>query len=255
MEIVYRPLIIILDYFMNSGNSTSTLQIRHFVNAQKGGTGLYVFVLMWVYKNYNPGCWVYLGLHGTYGMVWLLKDLVFPDRNFQKGVNFLNSIATISLLLLYWIPAWLLVTGFGLQNPSPSRVALCILLNSMGTALMIAADSQKYWTLKFKQGLITDGVFKYTRSPNFLGEIMIYLSFAVCVGIWEVYLAFIAIWVVVLGTFIAMKEQSNSKKKGWSLYEQRTFILLPKIVPSSTAASFLLYFVAAVVFYYLYMIV
>ncbi|OMJ95520.1 hypothetical protein SteCoe_1120 [Stentor coeruleus] len=240
---------------MNSGNPTSTLQIRHFVNAQKGGTGLYVFLLMLVYKNYNPGCWVYLGLHGTYGFVWLLKDLVFPDRNFEKGANFLNSIATIIMLLLYWIPAWLLVSGFGIQNPSPCRVALCIWLNSMGTALMIAADCQKYWTLKFKKGLIIDGVFKYTRSPNFLGEIMIYLSFAVCVGIWEVYLAFIAIWVLVLGTFIVIKEQSNSKKKGWNIYEQRTFVLLPKIVPSSNALSFILYFAATLVIYYLYLIV
>ena len=46
---------------------------------------------------------------------------------------------------------------------------------------MIASDCQKNITLKLRQGLITDAMFKYVRHPNYLGEMMIYTSFALIV--------------------------------------------------------------------------
>ena len=49
---------------------------------------------------------------------------------------------------------------------------------------MIAADAQKYFTLRVKRGLITDGVHRYVRHPNYLGEMMIYGSFALMVWHW-----------------------------------------------------------------------
>ena len=35
----------------------------------------------------------------------------------------------------------------------------------------IASDAQKYFTLRLKRGLITDGMFRFIRHPNYLGEI------------------------------------------------------------------------------------
>lgn len=43
---------------------------------------------------------------------------------------------------------------------------------------MMASDSQKYFTLKYKKGLINDGWFKIIRNTNYLGEMMIYLTYA-----------------------------------------------------------------------------
>jgi steroid 5-alpha reductase family enzyme len=37
---------------------------------------------------------------------------------------------------------------------------------------MIAADAQKYFTLRVQRGLITSGMFRYIRHPNYLGEMM-----------------------------------------------------------------------------------
>ena len=28
--------------------------------------------------------WVYMSLHGTYGMLWLLKEMVFPDTSWMR---------------------------------------------------------------------------------------------------------------------------------------------------------------------------
>ena len=49
---------------------------------------------------------------------------------------------------------------------------------------MIAADAQKFFTLRLKRGLITDGMYRYVRHPNYLGEMMIYGSFALMVWHW-----------------------------------------------------------------------
>lgn len=42
---------------------------------------------------------------------------------------------------------------------------------------MLVSDAQKYYTLKYKKGLISDGMFYATRNPNYLGEIMLYRIF------------------------------------------------------------------------------
>ncbi len=44
---------------------------------------------------------------------------------------------------------------------------------------MLVSDAQKYYTLKYKKGLISDGMFYATRNPNYLGEIMLYRIFYV----------------------------------------------------------------------------
>lgn len=44
-------------------------------------------------------------------------------------------------------------------------------------------DAQKYYTLQYKKGLIMDGMYKYIRSPNYLGEVMIYSSYAILANV------------------------------------------------------------------------
>ena len=49
---------------------------------------------------------------------------------------------------------------------------------AFGLVLMMGADGQKYFTLREKKGLLNDGYMKWSRNPNYVGEIMIYSSFA-----------------------------------------------------------------------------
>ena len=44
-------------------------------------------------------------------------------------------------------------------------------------------DAQKYYTLQHKKQLITDGMYRYIRSPNYLGEVMIYSSYALLANV------------------------------------------------------------------------
>lgn len=249
MDAIYSPFVYLLDLVINGGTPFEGIQLRHLVNFQKGATGVIMFLLMQYYSNFNLGCWVYLSLHGTYGLIWLLKDFSFPDKTFNKSVSFFSLISTCAMLILYLYPTYLMASGVGIQHPSGPRIALCVFLDVIGTGIMLVADCQKYYTLKYKQVLIDNGVFKYTRSPNFLGEILIYLSFVVCAGVLEAYLLYFTIWVVILGSFISLKERSNAKKKGWEKYKNHSWVLFPKLIPSSSLASLVIYLISTYLIY------
>jgi len=85
------------------------------------------------------------------------------------------------------VPAYLLASG-QCEEPSLARIALCTILYILGVVLMLASDAQKYFTLKYinyhrdpkapaKPFLINDGFCRYTRNPNYLGEMMLYFGF------------------------------------------------------------------------------
>ena len=94
---------------------------------------------------------------------------------------------------------------------------------------MLLADSQKYYTLKYKKGLISDGQMKYTRNPNYLGEMMLYGAFVVLVNDTISYVCVMQVWLVVFSLRIYQKELSLRKKEGWQEYSQRSWVLIPKI--------------------------
>lgn len=84
------------------------------------------------------------------GLLWLFKDLNFPDKAFQQKVGVLGSFATVIILLFYWGIGFLMMSGFGNQNPSPEKIFSCILIYVIGINLMMCSDIQKYVTLNFK---------------------------------------------------------------------------------------------------------
>jgi protein-S-isoprenylcysteine O-methyltransferase Ste14 len=106
---------------------------------------------------------------------------------------------------------------------------MCVALHTLGVALMMSADAQKYFTLKAKRGLITTGLFKRVRHPNYTGEIMIYASYALLVGHWLPWLILGFVWSTLFATNIALKEASMSRYPEWAAYRARTGYLLPKL--------------------------
>lgn len=201
------------------------------VNFQKGGTFLFVGLLMWYYQNFSTAAWIYLALHGTYGLCWLLKDLVFPDHNWEKMITFGGAFMAFAAVLgPYWAIPFLLISDvLGPNHPDPSNalLATCVILHTLGVVIMMTADIQKYYTLKYKRGLITEGMFKYIRHPNYLGEIMLYGSYALMVQHWIPWAILLWVWIGIFTVNMIAKEASMSRYPEWAAYKKRSGWLLP----------------------------
>jgi protein-S-isoprenylcysteine O-methyltransferase Ste14 len=211
------------------------LKLAWVINLQKAGTAPFVAGLMWYCGNITPAAWVYLGLHGSYGLSWLIKDLALPDRGWQSRVTFGGAVLSFLLVLgPYWVMPWLLISGVlgpDHQPPSWALMSACIFLHTVGLTLMLGADCQKNLTLAQRPGLIDTGMYARTRHPNYLGEMMIYGSYALMVGHWIPWAILVSIWSLVFLPNMVAQEVSLSRHTGWNAYRARAGFLLPRLRP------------------------
>ena len=72
-----------------------------------------------------------------------------------------------------------------------------------------------------------------TRNPNYLGEVLIYASFAMATGNYIAYACFGAVWCTLFVINMLAKEHSNSKKEGWAEYKKKTNLFLPRLASNT----------------------
>jgi steroid 5-alpha reductase family enzyme len=203
------------------------MKLKYPINLHKGSTVLYVLTLMFLYDNFSTGAWVYLALHGSYGFLWLLKDRIFPDRQWDENVSIGYGLFAFAALALYWIAPFILISQY--VSPTSSVIGLAVGLNVFGVMLHYSSDAQKYYTLKYKTGLITEGFFARCRNTNYLGELMIYCGFAMLSMSW---IGFIGIAAFFIGAFIPnmlKKDKSLSRYDEFESYKERSGLLFPKL--------------------------
>jgi len=194
---------------------------KHFIDFHKGITFIYILALINYYDaSSNITIWIYLGLHGTYGILWVLKSLIFPDKSWEQKTNLMYGFIILFGLSLYWISPWIIVSGYfnGSQMVTIPNwiISIIIFLFGVGVFLHFSADMQKYTALKLKPGhLISDGLFKKSRNINYVGEFLIYLSFALLSMHW--------IPIIVLVIFVICIWIPNMKKKDKSLSRYSDF--------------------------------
>ena len=203
------------------------------INFQKAGTFPFLLALMAVYGDPSPAAWVYVAIHGSYGVAWVLKDTVFPDAAWQRRVSLLGGLNQFVFVLgWYWVFGWLLISGVSRPDyplPQAPWFALCITLFVIGLTIMLAADAQKHFTLKHVRGLITTGMFAGVRHPNYLGEMMVYGSFALLVWHWLPAVVLAWVWTALFAVNMLHKEASMSRYPEWGDYRARTGWLLPRL--------------------------
>jgi protein-S-isoprenylcysteine O-methyltransferase Ste14 len=225
----------VIHHVMNDfGGGPRLLKLAWVIDFQKLATiPLFGALIAW-YHNTSVAAWIYLGMQCTYGLVWLIKDLTFPDPNFHKRITIGAGIATFfSVLGWYWVFGWLLISGVSRPSyPLPDYIwfCLCVSLCIMGCVLMIAADAQKYFTLRIKRGLITDGMYRFIRHPNYLGEMMTYGSFALMVWHWLPFLVLAWVWGGLFAVNMKLKEVSMSRYAEWADYKKRSWWQVPGLL-------------------------
>ena len=123
----------------------------------------------------QPDGVVYLALHGTYGILWVLKSNIFGDKNWEKPTPLWYGLLIWVALTLYWTAPYIICSQ-GLQMPL-WWLALCTSVYILGIFFHFVSDMQKHTSLALKPGLITTGLWSRLRNPNYFGELLIYLGF------------------------------------------------------------------------------
>lgn len=232
-QVIAKPWYVTLhqlaDYLIHQlGGGKQTVKLSNIINLHKGGTLLFVLVLMYVYHNFSLDAWIYLALHGSYGICWVLKHLFFRDKRWERKVTWGSAIFTWFFLASYWVAPWLLISDPPLEAADSGFYASGIMLYVLGLFLMIGADGQKHFTLKFHPGLITTGMYSSIRHPNYLGEMMVYASFALISRHWISWVILVVWWALFFLPNMLMIERSVSRYPGWKAYTRQAGFLWPK---------------------------
>jgi len=227
---------LIMEYCDNFNNFCSVhlptpkiVPMHYSINLFKLLNGPAMFLLMYYYKNFTPTAILFTSLYGLYGIIWIFKDIIFPDRRFQRLVSIPSSIAIGIVLIIYWWNGYFCIANY--VELSAIKCAFCVCLHSLGLVIMVSTDVQKYVALKYKPGhLIQDGMFKYIRHPNYTGEMMIYSTYGFFANNW-------ISWTILGYFFIAMYfpymyriEESISRYPEWKAYKARTGMILPNFI-------------------------
>ena len=222
-----RAFLALVDKLIWNAPGKPRIRVAWAVDFHKIFTLFIIYAMMNYYDNFTTTAWVYLGLHGIYGYCWLIKDFGFRDHQFNDRISLLASINLYVFLIgWYWITPWLLISRF--IEPSGAVVFAAIAIHTLGVVTMMAADGQRHWILKYRQqpGLITDGVYRSTRNPNYLGELMLYAAYPMLAQHWIAW----AIYAYMASYFLARmknKDHAISRHPGWQEYKQQTGLLIP----------------------------
>ena len=208
---------------------------KHFIDIHKGITPLFILFLITYYNSWsNPTAMIYLALHGVYGILWISKSYIFPDKQWEQSTGVVYGLFIWMGLSLYWISPFIITSGIRMLpfNIQPSFIyfSICITIYIMGVFLHFVSDMQKYVYLKLNPGnLIENEMFAKVRNTNYLGEFLIYLGFSLLALDWIpiiiIFLFMILIWIPNMNN----KDKSLSRYSKFEDYKKRTSKMFPFI--------------------------
>jgi len=204
------------------------VRVRHLVDTHKFLTPFFVLFLMWYFQQfYNATMWTYLALHGTYGILWIFKSNIIPDKTFEQRLSIVGVVTSALFLTSYWSSPFFIAKN-GLNAPLFIR-NLATVLWGTGLVIMYSADMQKTIELKHRRGhLITTGMFSLSRNINYFGELLIYVGFNIlCIEKVIVPCVVMSSAIGFWFTRMLEKEKSLSRYPEFEEYKKRTAFFIP----------------------------
>jgi len=215
-----------LSWFMfNCPPGPPLLPMCYIVNFMKGATLPVCLLLMARFDNWSSTAYLITALHGSYGLLWCLKHRILPDRFWWTKATFMSCLNSVIVLTLYWSAAFLTISQHVVA--SPLRLFMAVNLYVFGVVTMMASDTQKYFVLKVRKGLINDGWFKTCRNTNYLGEMLLYSSFAVLSKSWVPWAINGSVWSTIFLSRWMAKDDSFRRKIGGPEYLRLSSLILP----------------------------
>ena len=213
---------------------------RQAINLHKVLVGPLTLALMFAFDQWTLAAWLYLALHGTYGMMWVAKDIAFGDPSWQGKATLGSAVGVFVYPLgLYLLPPLLILTPLGTaipggwaSGPLPPWLAFTsVTLFVVGAFFHFVSDAQKYFVLRHQRPrqLITDGMFALTRNPNYFGEILMYAAFNLLAQHWLPWVCCAMVWMQVFLVNMIRKERSMSRYPEHAAWVRRTGFLVPRL--------------------------
>jgi protein-S-isoprenylcysteine O-methyltransferase Ste14 len=203
---------------------------KFWIDSHKGASGAFTLGLIaWYHAWDNMIAWIYLALHGTYGILWILKSRYFGDKLWERDIPLWYGLVTWFGLSLYWIGPWLIVTGRSHAAP-PWFYAICISMFSFGVFFHFASDMQKHVMMTHKRGtLVTEGLWSRLRNPNYFGELLIYLGFSLVPLHWAPLAGLASMVATVWVPNMIRKDKSLSRYPEFARYKAQSKYILPRL--------------------------
>lgn len=189
---------------------------------------LLVVVCFWAIRLTANWAYTFANLNHQDWRYTMLKEktgVLYPLINFV-GIHMVPTLVVYGCIL----PAVYAIRE-GLEANIASILFLCL---SLGAAFMQGiADVEMHKFRKHRDGVfIRQGLWKYSRHPNYLGEILMWWGVAlsvVCAAPNAYHLAFgaVANTILFFAVSIPMADKRQSRKDGFAEYKQQTRMLLP----------------------------
>ena len=161
---------------------------------------------------------------------WRYRMLKAQTKDWYPAVNFFG-IHLMPTLIVYLcvLPAVLAYENTMFYHPA---FAAFLLLSFGGIAIELVADIQMQRFRKHHAWLIREGLWKYSRHPNYLGEIMMWwgiglYSVAAMPDHWYLLGGALAVTMMFLFISIPIADERQSQKPGYEKYKAETHMLLP----------------------------
>lgn len=175
---------------------------------------------------------IYLCLHISYCLWWLLEQWLYPLRRqqlFNEPVG--GALGFIFILLFvgvfYALPGYLAFT-----NPIPlsfAAVGVALPLYIFGSLVNASADVQKLTAKQWGAGLVRDGIWRFARHINYFGDLLRYLSFSVVAGSLWAYLVPGTVTLLYLQRIFQKEQAMSEKYQDYTEYQQSSTRLIPFI--------------------------
>ena len=204
------------------------LREKHLIDFFKGCSAPVILWMMWNDgRMASPTCWVYLAIHGTYGWMWVLKSYFFGDKSWERPLVAYRAVMIVSGLMGYWVAPFLLIRSQ--EEASALVLGSSVAIFALGVFLHFVSDMQKSLHLKYSPGkLLREGLWRKTRNPNYLGELLIYTSFSLLSLQRLPWVLFSLVILIEWIPNLVRKDRSLSRYPDFNDYRRGSWILFPK---------------------------
>lgn len=192
------------------------------------GVLLLVVVFFWAIRLTANWAYTFANLNHQdwrYTMLYEKTGAFYPIINFV-GIHMVPTLVVYGCTL----PAVYAIYK-GLVANVPAIIFLCVSFSS--ACMQGIADIQMHKFRKKRDGsFIRRGLWKYSRHPNYLGEILMWWGMGLSVvfvdlGAWYLIAGAVANTVLFLAVSIPMADNRQSRKEGFIEYKKATRMLLP----------------------------